>query len=48
MIHLILLQNRIEGIGEVLEKLFAMKTEFLFLHMFRTHPQLTADGIGGS
>jgi len=52
MIHLILLQNRIQGIGDVLGSFWTnegnRKIEFLFLHKFRTHRQLTADGNDSS
>jgi len=40
MIHLILLNKRIEGIGEVLVFETKMKTEFLFMFMFSKPRQL--------
>jgi len=51
MIHLIFLKKRIEGIngiGEVLVFATKMKTEFLFLFMFSTPWQLTAEVFLGS
>jgi len=48
MIHLILLKKRIDGIGEVLVFDTGMKAEFLFLFIFSTHWQLTAEVFLGS
>jgi len=47
IIELQIVKMEIGGFGEKLRSLEEMgnyKTEFMFLHKFRMHPQLTADG----